>query len=140
MNKNIILPAILENLEPLMEHIRTSALACGLDAKGQTQVELALEEVLVNVINYAYPQDQNPPGTIEVECSWDDQQILTIVVADQGAAFDPLNKPDPDTTLSIEERDIGGLGIYLTKKMMDQVTYDRNQGRNQLTMVKKNLE
>ena len=111
-----------------------------MDAKGQTQVELALEEVLVNVINYAYPQDQNPPGTIEVECSWDDRQILTIVVADQGAAFDPLNKPDPDTTLSIEERDIGGLGIYLTKKMMDQVTYDRSRGKNKLTMVKKNPE
>ena len=140
MNKNIILPATLENLEPLMAHIRTSAMACGLDAKGLSQVELALEEVLVNVINYAYPQDQNPPGTIEVECSWDDQQILTIVVADQGAAFDPLNKPDPDTTLSIEERDIGGLGIYLTKKMMDQVTYDRSRGKNKLTMVKKNPE
>ncbi|MCP4452100.1 MAG: ATP-binding protein, partial [Planctomycetes bacterium] len=57
-------------------------------------------------------------------------------VADQGPAFDPLDRPDPDTTLSVDDRAIGGLGIFLTKQMMDDVSYERRQGKNVLTLVK----
>jgi len=97
-------------------------------------VELSLEEVLVNVISYAYPNEEK--GNIEVSCSWDSQQGLAIQIVDYGTVFDPLEKPDPDTGLSLDEREIGGLGIFLTKKMMDKVTYERSQGKNILTMIK----
>ncbi len=138
MNDTLVISAILENLEALMAHGRDAAAACGMDTKSIAQVELALEEVLANVINYAYASDQGrnkASDTIELNCSWD-SSALTITVADQGTAFDPLDRPDPDTTLSVEERDIGGLGIFLAKQMMDSVSYQRSQGKNILTLVK----
>lgn len=134
MNKTLVLSARLENLEPFLAHVRGFASECGVDVNLLIPVELSLEEVLVNVISYAYPKEE--PGTIEVGCSWNSQRNLTIQVKDCGAAFDPLAKPDPDTSLSLEERGIGGLGILLTKKMMDQVIYERSQDKNILTMVK----
>ena len=134
MNKTLVLSAKLENLESFLAHVRSFASGCGVDVNLLIPVELSLEEVLVNVISYAYPKEES--GTIEVGCSWDSQQNLTIQVGDCGAAFDPLAKPDPDTSLSLEERGIGGLGIFLTKKMMDQVSYGRSHGKNILTMVK----
>jgi len=134
LNKTLVLSATLENLESFLAHVRSFASECGVDINLLIPVELSLEEVLVNVISYAYPTEA--PGTIEVTCSWDSQQHLTLQVKDCGAAFDPLAKPDPDTSLALEERSIGGLGIFLTKKMMDQVSYERSQDKNILTMVK----
>jgi anti-sigma regulatory factor (Ser/Thr protein kinase) len=135
LNKTLVLSARLENLDSFLAHVRDFASDCGVDVNLLIPVELSLEEVLVNVISYAYPKEV--PGAIELGCSWDSQEQLTIQVTDSGAAFDPLAKPDPDTSLSLEERGIGGLGIFLTKKMMDQVSYERSQGKNILTMVKK---
>ncbi len=137
MDNTLVISATLENLEALMTHGRDAAAACGMDTKAIAQVELALEEVLVNVISYAYAPDQkHPSDNIELDCNWDNNKTLTITVADQGPAFDPLDRPDPDTTLSVEERGIGGLGIFLTKQMMDSVSYERSQGKNILTLVK----
>ncbi|MCG8633154.1 MAG: ATP-binding protein [Desulfobacterales bacterium] len=137
MNNPLVISATLENLEPLMAHGRDAAAACGMDTKTIAQVELALEEVLVNVINYAYGPDQDhASGDIELDCSCDSGKSLILTVTDQGPAFDPLERPDPDTTLSVEERGIGGLGIFLAKQMMDSVSYRRSQGKNILTLVK----
>ena len=134
MNKTLILSASLDNLEPFLDHVRCFATSWGVDAKLLYPVELSLEEVLVNVISYAYPKEEK--GNIEVNCSWDSQQGLAIQILDYGSAFNPLAKPDPDTSLSLDERQIGGLGILLTKKMMDKVTYERSQGKNIFTMIK----
>jgi serine/threonine-protein kinase RsbW len=134
LNKTLVLSATLENLEFFLAHVRSSAAAWGMEAELLYPIELSLEEVLVNVISYAYPKEEK--GNIDVNCSWDSQQGLTIQVVDYGAAFDPLEKPDPDTNLSLDERGIGGLGIFLTKKMMDTVTYERSRGKNILTMTK----
>ncbi len=138
MDNTLVISATLENLEALMAHGRDAAAACGMDTKAIAQVELALEEVLVNVINYAYASDQGSnkaSDTIELDCACDNN-ALTITVADQGPAFDPLDRPDPDTTLSVDDRGIGGLGIFLTKQMMDDVSYERSQDKNVLTLVK----
>ncbi|MCP3941998.1 MAG: ATP-binding protein [Desulfobacteraceae bacterium] len=134
MNKTLVLSARLENLEAFLAHIRNSATDRGLDVKLLYPVELSLEEVLVNIISYAYPEEKK--GNIELTCSWDSQHGVTIKVVDYGAAFDPLAKPDPDTNLSFYERGIGGLGIFLTKKMMDEVVYERSHDKNILTMIK----
>ena len=134
MNKTLSLSASLDNLESFLAYVRSFAASCGVDAKLLYPVELSLEEVLVNVISYAYPNEEK--GNIEVSCSWDSQQGLTIQIVDYGTAFDPLASPEPDTGLILEEREIGGLGIFLAKKMMDKVTYERSQCKNIFTMIK----
>ena len=98
---------------------------------------MALEEILVNIIRYAYPAKRK--GNIELTCSVS-RKGLTIKVVDHGIAFDPLARPDPDTSLSLEERDIGGLGIFMTKTLMSDLSYQRSEGKNILTMSKHRSE
>lgn len=97
------------------------------------QIKLALEEAVTNVILYAYPEkvDQD----IRIDMNYENKR-LTIVITDTGIAFNPLERQEPDLTLSLEERPIGGLGIYLVKQLMTEVTYNRSDGKNILTMTK----
>lgn len=97
------------------------------------QIKLALEEAVTNVILYAYPEkvDQD----IRIDMNYENKR-LTIVITDTGIAFNPLARQEPDLTLSLEERPIGGLGIYLVKQLMTEVTYNRSDGKNILTMTK----
>lgn len=98
------------------------------------QVELAIEEIFVNIASYAYPSGRGDV-TIAAEVSGDPKE-LTVVFKDSGVPFDPLAKEDPDITLPIEQRRIGGLGIFLVKDTMDDVTYRYADGMNILTMKK----
>ena len=103
--------------------------------KIQTAICVAIEEVFVNVAHYAYGEGE---GDVTFAIDFDEAtRNITFRMADKGVAFDPLNKPDPDITLSAEEREIGGLGIFITKKTMDLVTYAYENGENILTMIKK---
>ena len=103
--------------------------------KIQTAVCVAIEEVFVNVARYAYKTEE---GDVSLGIGFDDgSRTITFRMADKGVPFDPLKKPDPDITLSAEEREIGGLGIFITKKTMDSVTYAYENGENVLTMIKK---
>ena len=97
------------------------------------QIKLALEEAVTNVILYAYPEkvDQD----IRIDMNYENKR-LTIIITDTGIAFNPLERQEPDLTLSLEERPIGGLGIYLVKQLMTEVTYNRSDGKNILTMTK----
>lgn len=96
-------------------------------------LRLVVEEIVVNIVNYAYPEGVD--GELNVSITANDAEI-TLVFADSGTPFDPLAKDDPDTTLGIDERPIGGLGIFLVKQMMDTVTYRYENGCNILTMSK----
>jgi sigma-B regulation protein RsbU (phosphoserine phosphatase) len=103
--------------------------------KIQTAVCVAIEEVFVNVAHYAY---KGADGDVSLEIGFDNaSRTVTFRMRDNGAQFDPLAKPDPDITLSAQERDIGGLGIFITKKTMDTVEYAYQDGENILTMMKK---
>ena len=103
--------------------------------KIQTAICVAIEEVFVNVAHYAYGEKD---GDIKFDITFDkDTRTATFRMADKGVPFDPLKKPEPDITLSAEEREIGGLGIFITKKTMDLVTYAYENGENILTMIKK---
>ena len=103
--------------------------------KIQTAICVAIEEVFVNVARYAYGDGE---GDVTLDIGFEEEtRNITFRMADQGVAFDPLAKPDPDITLSAEEREIGGLGIFITKKTMDVITYAYENGENILTMVKK---
>ena len=132
VSSKIKLPARMDSLHALMEF----AAAC---AKGQdfspdriSEIELAVEEILVNIINYAYPQGE---GYIEITCSSDPRDQLTFEIADSGIPFNVLAYSDPDTTEEIEERRIGGLGIFFVKQLMDHVQYRRECDRNILTIA-----
>ena len=103
--------------------------------KIQTAICVAIEEVFVNVARYAY---ENGEGDVTLEIGFDkESRTFTFRMRDEGIPFDPLKKPDPDITLSAEEREIGGLGIFITKKTMDTVEYTYENGENTLTMIKK---
>ena len=103
--------------------------------KIQMAVCVAIEEVFVNVAHYAYGEGE---GDMTLGIGFDEEsRTITFRMADGGVPFDPLKKPDPDITLSAEEREIGGLGIFITKKTMDTVTYAYENGENVLTMTKK---
>ena len=103
--------------------------------KTQMAICVAIEEMFVNVTNYAYGEEQ---GEVSLEVYFDKRlREITFRMADSGVAFNPLEREDPDVTLSAEERKIGGLGIYITKKTMDKMSYAYENGKNILTMTKK---
>lgn len=106
--------------------------------KMQFTFRLVIEEIVVNIVNYAYSDAEDGYLDIDIynEAAGDDC-IVTITFTDHGTPFNPLLKEDPDITLSLKERPIGGLGILLVKKMMDDVAYRFDQGRNILTLTKR---
>ena len=104
----------------------------GLEMPEVFQLNLALEEAVVNVMNYAYEDS----GLIDLSAKVVDSEIV-FVLEDSGKAFDPTKVDDPDITLSAEERNIGGLGIFLVQQLMSSVTYSREDGKNVLTMIYK---
>jgi anti-sigma regulatory factor (Ser/Thr protein kinase) len=126
--------ATAENLQSVLDFIgsRLDAVECPM--KSRMQLDLAVEEIFVNIANYAYAPSIGK-ATVRVEVS-DNPITVTITFVDRGVPYDPLKKADPDVTLSAAERQIGGLGIFLTKKIMDDVSYEYRDGQNVLTLKK----
>lgn len=116
--------------------------------KAQMQIDVAVEELFVNIASYAYV-DGSGMATVRVKTGTrdaselsekrDSQEVHTVEITfiDSGTPYNPLEKEDPDITLSVEERPIGGLGIFMVKKTMDEVRYEHTDGQNVLTIVKK---
>ena len=100
------------------------------------QIDVAIDELFANIANYAYTPDVGP-ATVRVEVE-EDPLTVVITFIDKGIPYDPLAKEDPDITLSAEEREIGGLGIFMVKQTMDEISYEYKDGQNILT-IKKNL-
>ena len=133
INKNF--PANTEALTDVLSFIEETLEKYECPMKLQMGLCVAIEEVFVNVAHYAYGEDG---GNVEFNIKFNEQtRDITFIMIDNGVQFDPLQKPDPDITLSAEERSIGGLGIYITKKTMDSVTYTYENNKNILTMTKK---
>lgn len=134
-NKELVMTNGLEEVSRLPLFLEDIAGETAMDAAEMMALNVALEEALVNVIRYAYPQSEN--GKIVLSSVWDGKnRILCFCLTDWGMAFDPLTVPEADVTLSLEERPIGGLGIFLIRKMMDEVTYKREGDCNMLIMKK----
>ena len=106
----------------------------GFNTSVTMQMNLAMEEAVVNVMNYAYPKGEQGDIVIEAEDVGDN---VRFVIIDGGTPFDPTSEADADTTLSAEERPIGGLGIFLVRQLMDSVSYEYKDGKNRLTLLKK---
>jgi serine/threonine-protein kinase RsbW len=133
--KEITLQAKTENLTAVIDFINAELEANGCPMRTQMQIELAVEEIFVNIAHYAY---QPAEGEALVQCSIGNEPLqATIRFLDGGFPYNPLARDDPDTTLPIEERDAGGLGVLLVKKTMDGVDYEYKDGKNILTIRKR---
>lgn len=126
-------PAADEALDDVMAFVEEELDKADCPMKISMQITVAVEEIFVNIAHYAYPDGQ---GGMKLAVSNDDG-IVTLCFTDSGIPFDPLAKADPDITLSAEERGIGGLGIYMVKKSMDEVRYERRDGQNIFAISKK---
>jgi len=128
----VVLPAKMENLEALLSFVAQCAGEAGFDPKKISEMEIAAEEALVNVFHYAY---EVQAGNIEVACGLEDSEKFVIELADSGVPFDPLSRAEPDISTGVTDREIGGLGILLIRKLMDDVRYRRASEKNILTLV-----
>ena len=128
-------PAKVEALSDVLGFVDRVLESYECPMKIQTAICVAIEEVFVNVAHYAYGDGE---GDMTLGIGFDEEsRNITFRMSDKGTPFDPLKKPDPDINLSAEEREIGGLGIFITKKTMDTVSYAYENGENILTMIKK---
>ena len=130
----LTLDAVVANLDRVLGFVdaRLESLDCPI--RTQMQIDVAVEELFVNIASYAYGPEGGT-ATILLE-SYDDPKRISITFIDSGWAYDPLQRPDPDLTLPAEKREIGGLGIYMVKKSMDDVRYERRGDENVLTITK----
>ena len=132
---NRTFPAKTESLSDVLGYVEQTLESLECPMKTQMAICVAIEEVFVNVAHYAYGDGE---GDMDLGIGFDkESRTITFRMADKGVPFDPLQKPDPDITLPAEEREIGGLGIFIAKKTMDSIYYTYNNGQNILTMIKK---
>ena len=134
MQHSITLTNDIQQVPQLADFVDMVCEEVGMDMAVAIQMNLAMEEAVVNVMSYAYPADTVGDVTIEAVTIADQLQFT---ITDCGTPFDPTAKAEVDTTLSAEERPIGGLGIHLVRQLMDSITYERIDGKNVLTLRKK---
>ena len=134
--KELTLEADIKNLDSVLNFVNEQLELCNCSPKIQIQIDVAVEELFVNIAHYAYtPETGN--ATIRVELQEHPLAVM-ITFIDHGVPYNPLAKPDPDVKLSAEEREIGGLGIFMVKKSMDNIYYEYKDGQNVLS-TRKNL-
>ena len=126
--------AARENLSPVLEFLDGYLERHGCPVKTQAQLDIAVEEIFVNIASYAYG-GKSGRATIRLRETHDPKGV-SVTFIDQGVPFDPLGRPDPDVTLSADDRAVGGLGIYITKKSMDGIRYEYRDDSNILTLTK----
>jgi len=124
--------AKIENLEKLIRFVSACAERQGLAPERIQEVELATEEALVNIMNYAYPEET---GDVEVRCGPGDNSRLLIEILDTGIPFNPLSLGEPDINEEILDRKIGGLGVFLIRKIIDEVRYRRDGEMNIFSFI-----
>jgi len=125
-------PANVEYLDSVLEFICKTIITVGSDGKFNNNIYIAVEEIFVNISNYAYPSEE---GNVTVSVNIKENNII-IEFTDSGTPYNPLERTDPDTTLSADERSIGGLGIFMVKKLMDNMSYKYENNSNILTISK----
>ena len=133
--KELVIEAKPENLDKVLSFVDQSMDEFGSSQKAKMQMDIAVEEIFINIANYAY-RPETGYAFIHLETS-DDPTTVTVTFKDTGMPYDPLAKPDPDITLSAEERQIGGLGIFMAKKSVDDIHYEYKNGENILSISKK---
>ncbi|MBW2173212.1 MAG: ATP-binding protein [Deltaproteobacteria bacterium] len=130
--KKIETSARIEHLERLIEFISKCATEQGFDQERTQEMEVATEEILVNIFSYAYPEEA---GKVQVSCTAEDEVGCIIEVMDDGIPFNILSLPDPDVTSGVSDRKVGGLGVFLVRELVNEIRYRRDGDRNILTLV-----
>ncbi len=136
VSQKLLLEASEENLLKVKAFLDSFLIGLGFSDKAKRRIHLAVEEIFINIASYAYYPEVGE-AEIHIMCV-DDPPGITISMADGGKPYDPLKQPDPDVTISAEERQIGGLGIFLVKTYVDGIRYEYKEGKNVLT-IRKNL-
>lgn len=139
--KELITAAKTDNLSEVLTFLEGYLEEKDCSPKASMQLAIAVEEMFVNIANYAYKGSDLPDNDRTAKITIEDTEIngspaVSVSLFDKGMPYDPLAKEDPDTTLSAEEREIGGLGIFMVKKSMDNVSYKRVDDMNIFTMEK----
>ena len=132
--EKITVDAVVENLQEVIDFATEKLEARDCPMKASMQLELVIEEIFVNIAHYAYAPETGT-ATVRIEMTPDPLSV-DITFIDKGVPYNPLAKADPDITLSAEKRQIGGLGIFMVKKSMDDVKYEYLDGHNILTLKK----
>jgi len=127
--------AKMEELPRIIDLIDQRAEEVGIHPKRIMHIRLGVEEAVVNIINYAY---EIPPGQLLVK-TWSEEDKFIVEFVDNGVPFDPLSLEEPDLKADMEERQVGGLGIFLIRRVMNQVYYRRENNQNILGMVVENV-
>ena len=134
--KELTVNAAVENIEVVTDFVNEELEKLDCPLKARRQIDVAIDELFGNIARYAYSPDV---GKATVRFSVEENPLeVTITFIDNGVPFNPLEKSNPDTSLSAEERPIGGLGIFLVKKSMDLVEYEYKNGQN-ILKIKKNI-
>lgn len=132
--EKITVEALVENLQTVIDFATEQLEMRDCPMKASMQLELVIEEIFVNIANYAYhPEIGSATFCMEFE---ENPSAVHMTFIDGGKPYNPLEKDDPDTTLDIDERDVGGLGIFLVKKNVDEIAYEYADGKNILRMKK----
>lgn len=150
--KNLKILAVVDNLAQVLENVDAQLETENCPMKIQMQVDIAVEELFVNIANYAYTPDTGDADILietlntcpipeEYRKGLSEKDLkgkwLSITLSDSGVPFDPLQKDDPDISLSAQERRVGGLGIFMVKKSMDHMYYEYKDGKNHISIIKK---
>ena len=138
--REMTLDAAVKNLPQVMSFLKNFLKEIGCPFRTQMQIGMAAEEIFVNIASYAYPPLKTGRATVCVKkedpAADTDRTAAVVTFIDQGIPYDPLAKEDPDITLPADKRRIGGLGIFMTKEVMDEIYYEYRDGSNILTMKK----
>ena len=127
--------AVIESIPTITAWIDEVLESLGALTKAKMQLDVAVDEIFGNISHYAYPDGE---GSASVRLEYEeDARMFSVTFTDEGIPFDPLSQKEPDTTLGLEERQIGGLGIFLVKKTMDDVRYEYRDGKNILCLKKR---
>ena len=133
--KELTIDATVQNIEKVTAFVDEQLAQLNCPLKAQMQIDIAIDELFGNIAHYAY-NPKTGPATVRIDVL---QEPLSVVVTfiDNGKAYDPLAREDPDISLTAQEREIGGLGIFMVKKCMDEISYEYKDGQNILCIKKK---
>lgn len=134
--KELTLDATIENVTAVTSFVDEQLERLGCPPESQAQIDIAIDELFSNIAYYAY-NPETGPATVRVEVL-EEPLSVEITFIDSGVAYNPLAKDDPDLSLSADEREIGGLGIYIVKNSMDDVAYEYKDGKN-ILRIRKNI-
>ncbi|MDY3910065.1 MAG: ATP-binding protein [Eubacterium sp.] len=132
--QELTVEATVDNLEKVTSFVNEQLENLSCPMKAQMQIDIAIDELFSNIAYYAY-QPKTGNATVQIEVV-NEPLAVVITFIDEGTPYDPLSRENPDTSLSAEERQIGGLGIYMVRKSMDEISYEYREGKNILKIKK----